>query len=146
MQCYQHSDTVPQRMPLEMRIMGSSEVIMAPQRGNSLGTCSIEVLTLENAQDLRKPYAEGVLSIWLSYTDSDGKLVKTRPHWAKQWAGLDVNGEPWMKKMKDIDYKDEIVEFKKVLGDIGKEHGWILADLKDRFSNDTFDALYFDDV
>ncbi|KAJ4390706.1 hypothetical protein N0V93_004304 [Gnomoniopsis smithogilvyi] len=144
--CYKNSDTVPQRMPLEMRIMGGSEVIMAPQRGNHLGTCSIEVLTLENARGLWKPYVEEVLSKWLSYTDSDGKPIKTRPHWAKQWAEFHVKGESWLTRMKDVDYKDEIVEFKKVLSEIGKEHGWTLADLKKRFSNDTFDSLYFDDV
>lgn len=146
LKCYEHSDTVPQRMPVEMRIMGGSDVIMAPQRGNKLGTCSIEVLTLESARSLWKPYAEDVLSKWMSYIDSDGKLIKTRPHWAKQWADFDVNGEPWIKKMKDVDYKEEIVEFKKVLSEIGKGHGWTLADLKKRFSNDTFDSLYFDDV
>ncbi|KAF3765100.1 hypothetical protein M406DRAFT_259082, partial [Cryphonectria parasitica EP155] len=146
LECYRHSDTCPQRMPLEMRIMGGSEVIMAPQRGNSLGTCSIEVLTLENAKDLWKPYAEGVLAKWLNYRDGEGKLVRARPHWAKQWAGLEVEGRPWVEKLKEVDYRDEIVEFKKVLGEIGRAHGWTLADLKKRFSNDVLDGLYFDDV
>lgn len=87
-----------------------------------------------------------MLSKWLSYTDADGNLIKTRPYWAKQWAGFNVNGRPWMERMKQSDYKDETVEFKKVLGEIGKEHGWTLADLKKRFSNDVFDILFFDDV
>lgn len=146
LECYKNSATCPQRMPLEMRIMGGSEVIMAPQRGNTLGTCSIEVLTLENAADLWKPYVEGLLSKWLSYTDAEGKLLQTRPHWAKQWAGFEVNGKPWLEKMKNTDYKEEIIEFKKGLTEIGKNDGWTLADLKKRFSNDLFDSLYFDDV
>lgn len=144
--CYKHSDTCPQRMPLEMRVMGGSEVILAPQRGNSLGTCSIEVLTLEDAKHLWKPYAEEVLAKWMSYTDSEGKPLRTRPHWAKQWAGFHVNGKPWVEKLKGEDYKEEIVEFKRVLGEIGKAHGWSLADLKKRFSNDLFDSLFFDDI
>lgn len=145
-ECYKHSDSCPQRMPLEMRIMGGSEVVMAPQRGNTLGTCSIEILTLENARDLWKPYAEGVLAKWFSYTDAEGKPLRTRPHWAKQWAGFEVNGRPWLKKMKEEDYSDEIKDFKRLLGKIGNEHGWTLADLKKRFSNDLFDELYFDDI
>lgn len=56
LECYKHSATVPQRMPLEMRIMGGSDVIMAPQMGNTLGTCSIEVLTLENARSIWRHY------------------------------------------------------------------------------------------
>ncbi|KAF5630237.1 oxidoreductase [Fusarium tjaetaba] len=36
---YKNSEECPIRMPLEMRIMGGSGVIMAPQRGNALGTC-----------------------------------------------------------------------------------------------------------
>lgn len=143
--CYRHDDTTPQRMPLEMRIMGGSEVIMAPQRGNKLGTCSIEVLTLESAGKLWKPYAEEVLTKWLSYTDAQGELLKTRPHWAKQWNGFNINGTPWVERLKQ-DYKEEVVEFKKVMAEIGKKDGWTLADLKKRFSNDFFDDFYFDDV
>jgi hypothetical protein len=82
---YEHSDTCPQRMPLEMRIMGGSNVIMAPQRGNELGTCSIEVLTLESCKKVWEPFAQEVLDTWMSYTDSQGKRLKTRPHWAKEW-------------------------------------------------------------
>lgn len=145
LECYKHSHTCPQRMPLEMRIMGGSDVIMAPQRGNKLGTCAIEILTLENAADLWKPYAEEVLSRWMSYTDAEGRPLRTRPHWAKQWDGFEINGEPWVERMKR-DYKDEIVEFKKVMAEIGKKDGWKLADLKKRFSNDFFDKFYFDDV
>ena len=39
---------VPMRLVLEMRIMGGSDVTMAPQYGNALGTCAIEVLTWVN--------------------------------------------------------------------------------------------------
>lgn len=48
--------------------------------------------------------------------------------------------------MKNESYKHEIAEFKMILADIGAEHGWTLADLKARFSNDFFDDFYFDDV
>lgn len=144
LECYKHSDTSPQRMPLEMRIMGGSEMILAPQRGNQLGTCAIEVLTLEDARDSWKPYAQGVLDKWMSYTDAEGKPVRTRPHWAKQWEGFEVNGRPWVEKMKEEDYKEEVGEFRKVLEEIGKKDGWTLEGIKSRFSNDFFDSFFFD--
>ena len=152
--CYAHADTAPQRMPLEMRIMGGSEMVMAPQRGNApLGTCSIEVLTLEAARGLWMPYAQEVVGKWLGYRDREGKLVRTRPHWAKQWEGIKVpvDGEEggkmveWRERMKEVDYREERAEFKRLLGEIGKGH-WTLADLKRRFSNEFFDWFYFDDV
>lgn len=48
--------------------------------------------------------------------------------------------------MKEISYKKEINEFKKVLSKIGDEHGWTLSDIKERFSNDVYDRLIFEDV
>lgn len=62
--CYRHADTCPQWMPLEMRITAGSEIVMASQRGNDLGTCSIEVLTLEAARDMWTPYAEEIVGLW----------------------------------------------------------------------------------
>ena len=144
--CYKHNDTCPQRMPLEMRIMGGSDVILAPQRGNTLGTCSIEVLTLMSAKDIWLPHAQEFLDKWMSYTDADGQRLRTRPHWAKQWVPNTVDGEPWLHRLKGVDYKEEIEEFKNVLSSIGKEHGWKLVDLKRMFSNDLLDELFFDDV
>jgi hypothetical protein len=85
LKAYEHDDKCPQRMPLEMRIMGGSDMMMASQRGNTLGTCCIGVLTLENAADIWHPYAQEVLDKWTSYTDSNGKKLRVRPHWAKEW-------------------------------------------------------------
>ena len=78
--------------------------------------------------------------------DKDGKRIPAKPHWAKQWAQFTVDGKPWTEKLKTEDYKTEIGEFKRLLAEIGKGHGWKLEDLKRRFSNDFFDAFYFDDV
>jgi hypothetical protein len=146
LQCYRHSKTAPQRMPLEMRIMGGSEIVMAPQRGNRLGTCAIEILTLKSAEELWIPYVEEILSKWLSYTDANGKKLRTRPHMAKQWKGIRVDGRPWVEKMKNEDYAEERREFKALLSEIGRKHGWTLQDLKKRFSNDFFDDFFFDDI
>jgi hypothetical protein len=144
--CYRHADTCPQWMPLEMRITAGSEIVMASQRGNDLGTCSIEVLTLEAAKDRWTPYAEEIVGLWTSYKDAEGRRLRTRPHWAKQWASLKLDGKPWVERLKSIDYKTEIEEFRGLLGEIGKGHGWTLEDLKRRFSNDFLDEFFFDVV
>ena len=73
------------RMPLEMRIMGGSDVVMAPQRGNDLGTCSIEVLTLEYNADIWAPFAQDVLNKWMELREFEGRKLNIRPHWAKEW-------------------------------------------------------------
>lgn len=85
LKAYKYSDTCPQRMPLEMRIMGNSDMTLASQRGNKLGTCCIGVLTLEDAADLYPAYAQEVLDTWNSYKDAEGNKVPIRPHWAKEW-------------------------------------------------------------
>lgn len=72
-------------MPLELRIMGGSDVVMAPQRGNSLGNCSIEILTLYNARDVWLLYAQQILDRWMALRDpGTGEALKVRPHWAKE--------------------------------------------------------------
>lgn len=146
LEVYKHSDTCPMRMPLEMRIMGGSDVIMAPQRGNGpLGTCSIEVLTLHSASEIWTPFAQKVLDKWMSYTDTQGKQLNTRPHWAKEWKGFKIDGVDWATKLKNETYKNEIKEFNAVLDEIGKGK-WTRSDLKNRFSNEFFDDFFFDDV
>lgn len=46
--CYAEDDT-PMRLTLELRIMGDSKLIMAPQHGNTFGTASIEVISIPDA-------------------------------------------------------------------------------------------------
>jgi hypothetical protein len=144
--CYRHADTCPQRMPLEMRIMGGSDIVMAPQRGNMLGTASIEILTLYAAKEDWIPYAQEVLDKWMSLTDANGKRLRSRPHWAKQWKEFKVDGKDWAEVLRDEAYRAEIIEFKETMAAIGRGHGWSLGDLKTRFSNDFFDWFFFGDV
>lgn len=82
---YAHADKAPMRMPLEMRIMGDSNVVMAPQRANTLGTCAIEVLTLHSCADIWPPFAQEVLDKWMKLRNFDGHELNIRPHWAKEW-------------------------------------------------------------
>jgi hypothetical protein len=79
-------DDSPMRLTLEMRIMGNSELIMAPQRGNKWGTVSIEVLSiLDVPQKEWVGFLQKVADLWLSYKDEKGVLLNVRPHWAKEW-------------------------------------------------------------
>jgi hypothetical protein len=142
---YANSTTCPMRMPLEMRIMGGSNVIMAPQRGNDLGTCAIEILTLYGVADVWIPFAQAVLDKWMALKNpATGERLRTRPHWAKEWYdGLTVDSKPWLDRLINVDYKAERQEFVDTLAAVGKEAGWTLADIQSRFSNKMFDQLYF---
>ena len=85
LKAYEHNDECPQRMPLEMKIMRGSDMAIAAQRGNNLGTCCIGVLTLENAAKIWPAYVQEVIDQWMSYEDAKGKRLRTSPHWAKEW-------------------------------------------------------------
>lgn len=142
---YQHTDTCPMRMPLEMRIMGGSDIIMAPQRGNALGTCSIEVLTLYSAREIWQGFAQEILDTWMKLRDADpeGRKLDIRPHWAKEWKEFKVDGKPWPLVLRDEVYKEEVVEFNDTLSAIGKEHGWTREDLRQRFGNEYFNWFFW---
>lgn len=75
----------PMRLALELRIMGGSDVLMAPQYRNDHGTASIEVLTITNAvPEQWEVFKQEVADIWMSY-EYEGAKVNSRPHWAKEW-------------------------------------------------------------
>lgn len=139
---YEYKDTCPQRMPLEMRITGGSDIVMAPFRGNTLGTCSIEVLTLQNMKDPWVPYTQAVLDKWMDLKDNEGNYLNTRPHWAKEWSSLSVRGEPILDYLKKS-YAESITEFNEIMRQIGNKQGWSVEDQQDMFSNALFDQLFF---
>ncbi|KAK2606833.1 hypothetical protein N8I77_005558 [Diaporthe amygdali] len=137
----EHRDTCPQRMLLEMRITGPSQVIMAPFRGHNLGSASIEILTLENMRGkIWQDYAQEVLDHWMDLKDSRGDYLTTRPHWAKEWWNFKVRGQPMIDYVRQS-YTYEIQEFIFRLGQIAKKHGWSMEDARKRFGNDALDAL-----
>lgn len=143
---YAHNKTCPMRMPLEMRIMGSSDIIMAPQRYNTLGTCSIEILTLHSATPIWHDFAQEVLDSWMGLRDPKGRELRIRPHWAKEWKEFQVDGKPWAEVLKTKTYKKEIKEFNETLTMIGKEQGWTREDLRKRFTNPFLESFFFDDL
>lgn len=140
---YKYQDTCPQRMPLEMRITGPSQVIMAPFRGHNLGSASIEILTLENMRGkLWQDYAQEILNHWMDLKDSRGEYLTTRPHWAKEWYNFKVRGQPMLDYVR-LSYAHEIQEFISRLGQVAKKHGWSMEEARKRFGNDALDALFY---
>lgn len=151
--CYDAIYECPQRMPLEMRIMSSSQVTLAPQRGHDLGTCSIEILTLHSVADIWQAYAQKVLDKWSNYRDLQGRIVPVRPHWAKEWYGYTIRGRRWeeilrMEESQNGGFKKEIAEWRGLVGHLASRDAWTVEDARVRFGNEVLDRLFWlgDDV
>jgi hypothetical protein len=146
---YKKNGKYPLRVALEMRIMGGSNVIMAPQYGNTkdgnFGTCSIEVLTTPQTDaDLWNEFMQKVATIWCSYKGLNKAKLNTRSHWAKQWQSLTYDGKDAVTHYKTVAYKDRIPEFVKTLKKVAKVGGFSWDDMKARFSNPLLDRIYFE--
>lgn len=127
----------PMRVALELRITHDSAMHMAPQHGNQLGTCSIEVLTTENVhRDEWLDFMQAVADRWF------GLGGNVRTHWAKQWQGLQFRGQPALQQMKQDGYAARLPEFKLGLQQIAAAGGYTLADVQARFSNPLLDDLF----
>lgn len=132
----------PLRIALEMRVMAGSGVTLAPQYGNTLGTCSIEVVTTPQVPpDVWAAFVQAVTDRWAAYTGPDGTPLNVRPHWAKQWAGLTIHGKPVVDYLRDDAYADRIPEFNAALAEIATQGGYAVADLA-RFSNPLLADLF----
>jgi len=140
------------RLTLELRITGTSNVIMAPQRYNDLGTVSIEVLTpMSTDADDWKKFVQQIADVWTSYrsnegeSDGKGELLKVRPHWAKEWQGTKVRGMEVVEYLKNVAYKDERKEFAETLKALvvkrGGEDVW--NETRERFKNPLLDEIFF---
>lgn len=139
---YQRKDA-PMRVALEMRIMADSNIAMAPQYGNKWGTCSIEVLTTPNTDPLEwKAFMQEISDLWMSLKASDGSELNVRPHWAKQWQGLEFKGQAANEYLKNTAYKAQIPVFKSSLQKVALAGGYSLKDCKALFSNTVFDDLF----
>ncbi|KAH7049240.1 hypothetical protein B0J12DRAFT_574246 [Macrophomina phaseolina] len=141
----EHPNSCPMRLTLELRIMGSSNMIMAPQRGNEHGTASIEVLTVPDAahDEEWQGFMQKMADKWMGLTDGKGKVLNVRPHLAKEWDGLRLGGLDARKYLREVAYKEAIPEFLGMLKEIGEGQGWGLEELKGRFSNELLDDLLF---
>jgi hypothetical protein len=132
----------PMRVALEMRIMGGSEVTMAPQHGNSLGTCAIEVLTNEETPEPQwTRFKQDIADLWTSYRDASGHRLNVRPHWAKEWQGITLHDRPAISYLREHAYADSIPHFRDSLRTIAQQGGYTVKDLR-VFSNPLLDRLF----
>ncbi|KAL8985035.1 MAG: hypothetical protein Q9177_004545 [Variospora cf. flavescens] len=130
-------------LTLELRIMGGSDMTMAPQCGNDYGIASVDVLTVPNAAPEEwEGFKQKMADIWMGY-EVDGAQLNARPYWAKEWQGLKVGDKSMEQHMKETAYKDEIVRFKEQLAEIGSSQGWTLDELRNRFSNKLWDEIVY---
>ncbi|THV95999.1 hypothetical protein D6D27_02924 [Aureobasidium pullulans] len=131
----------PMRLAMDMRITGDSDIVMAPQRGNSHGTVALEIgsvidtVTEEEWQTFCQSFVD-----MLTALAPEGKL---RPHWGKEWVKMRFGGLPAREYIRTSAYKTEIPECLAMLQKIGKRQGWTLNDLNKRFSNKLLDDLFF---
>jgi hypothetical protein len=146
-----HANPSVVRVALEMRIMGGSDIILSPECGNALGTCSIEILTtLDTPHNNWLRFCQKVTDKWLSYQDrSTGKRLLARPHWCKQWSFLNLPDDQGgnlkaVDWMREVGYKDEIPKFMNTLKRIGEGAGFTLDDLRARFGNRFMDSIFWD--
>ncbi|WP_225728944.1 MULTISPECIES: FAD-binding protein [unclassified Nocardia] len=132
----------PMRIALEMRVMGDSAMDLAPERGNTFGTCSIEVLTsLHTPEPLWNAFTQAITDRWCSETDHLGNPLNVRPHWAKQWQHLTFRGRPAEDYLKNVAYPQQFADFKSRMSRIHAQGGVSSADSYRRFSNPLFDRL-----
>lgn len=132
------------RVALEMRLTGGSEVILAPQRGNTLGTISIEVLTTRTVKDpIWTAFRQKVTDAWEKYVDMDGKPLNIRPHWAKQWDGTTVRKQPIEQYLRQSAYKEAFGEFRQGFESIVTKRGSTVEATRQIFGTAVLDSLIY---
>lgn len=136
------------RVALEMRLTGGSQILLAPQLNNDFGTVSIEVLTTEAApEEAWKSFMQQVVDKWTGYRPpgiTGGPYLNARPHWAKEWQGLEVRGKPIETYLREDAYKEARVEFVKVLEEVVSSRGGTLEETRKRFGNPLLERLFFE--
>lgn len=127
-----------------MRLTGNSNILLAPQRGNT-ATASIECLTtLITPQDDWATFMQVLADKWTSYgdvKDANGNVLYPRPHWAKQWKGLQVRGKPAETYFKEDAYKAAFADFRAAFEGIVTQRGSTVQETLARFGNEMMERL-----
>ena len=144
---YEYEDSAPLRLAMEMRIMGGSDALLAPQRGNTLGTVAIGIGSTINADrdGQWREFCQRVVDAWsASAAEAGGRQpLNLRPHWAKVWTGLRMFGRPIEEYVREVAFADQIAEFKDAMAYIGRRHEYGLEDAQARFSNPLWDQVIY---
>eukprot|EP00092_Neocalanus_flemingeri_P004988 GFUD01005364.1.p1 GENE.GFUD01005364.1~~GFUD01005364.1.p1 ORF type:complete len:633 (+),score=187.91 GFUD01005364.1:112-1899(+) len=130
-------------MALELRIMGGSNVLMAPQYGNRHGTLAIEpVSTRIVHKEVWEDFKEELAKVWMNYKDYDGTPLQSRVHWAKESPrSVTIDGvqydtiEHWQKI-----YGQNMIKFFTILDSLSEDVS--IQDIFNLFSNKYLDSLF----
>ena len=130
-------------MALELRIMGGSNVLMAPQYGNKHGTLAIEpVSTRIVHKEVWEDFKEELAKVWMSYTDHDGTPLLSRVHWAKESPrSVTINGvkQDTVEHWHHI-YQDNMDQLFNILDSLSDNIS--VQDIFNLFSNQYLDSLF----
>lgn len=130
-------------LTLEGRVMGCSEVLMAPQFGNKHGTISIEVLSTRIVpQKTWEDFKVKLAEVWMSYKDHDGTPLHGRVHWAKEMPRtVTFQGEslPIVEYDHKV-YATNMEMFFKTLSNLTEKVS--IGDISRLFSNTWLDRLF----
>ena len=130
-------------MALELRIMGGSDVLMAPQFGNKHGTLAIEpVSTRIVHRQIWEDFKEKLAKIWMNYRDYDGSRLLSRVHWAKESPrSVTIDGAPMgtIEHWHEI-YRTNMELFFDILNNLSE--GVSIEDINKTFSNPYLDQLF----
>jgi len=130
----------PVQVTIEMRMVGNSNMYLAPEHGNHHGTCSIEFSTTGHADEkLWLEFCQQINNIWYNYKDRNGNFLKVRPHLAKEFNSLIIRGLPILEYLRDIN-RSEYNKFKQQASNVAQAGGYKRGDLA-MFSNSSIDAL-----
>ena len=130
-------------MALELRIMGGSNVLMAPQYGNKHGTLAIEpVSTRIVHKEVWEDFKEELAKVWMNYKDYDGTPLLSRVHWAKESPrSVTIDGEPFdtIEYWQKI-YGQNMEKFFNILDSLSEDVS--IQDIFNLFSNKYLDRLF----
>jgi len=138
----------PCDLTLEGRVMGWSNVLMAPQFGNSPqfgkhGTISIEVLSTRIVPKTTwENFKVALAKVWMSYTDHDGTPLHGRVHWAKEMPS-EVTFQGELLPIVEYDHKvyaQNMEMFFKTLSNLTDNVS--IGDISRLFSNTWLDHLF----
>lgn len=141
----------PVRLGLAMHMISDSDMLLAPERGNKVhkgshrtfGSCSINISTVpQTPQAVWEEFSQDLASVWQSYTHPDGTPLNVRAHWVKEWEFLTTPaGVPLAEHYHKHAYKEQIIEFNKLLKKIASDGGWATKTMRKTFSNPLLDSV-----
>jgi len=142
---YEDNGSYPIDFAMEMRLMSGSDVYMAPYYGNEHGTVSIEVVSSTLIPiDLWEDFKNSLATVWSKLTDNQGRALKIRPHWAKEFPAM--VGDKSIDEYLQIVYGEQMGLFMNTIKDIVIANGGSIEETKERFSTyflDEFFAKYW---